>query len=192
MFAPRAPNWANSRNNVYSRPRLRSPTIVLQRNTVSRKWRDANRRGSRASRYSHSAQARSIHRGALPAQPAVHAPLEPVVGRAVAVALDQRPVGGRLSVELRALPEHLAQAEHLRAVRVLRRLAARVVAAVDRHPLAGHHPGRQPEPEPEEVRDGGVQVQGAVRLGAVQEDRDRCDGRNSGYCDCYRTFRPSL
>jgi hypothetical protein len=56
-------------------------------------------------------------------------------------------------------------------VRVVDGFALGVVLAVDGHPFLGDHAGRQPQPEAEEVRGNRVQVQRAVRLGSVQEDR---------------------
>jgi len=44
--------------------------------------------------------------------------------------------------------------------------------AVYRHPLARLHAGREPEPGAEEVGDRRMQVNRAVRLAAVQVDRD--------------------
>ena len=64
----------------------------------------------------------------------------------------------------------------MRAVRVFRLLAFGVVFAVDRRPFFGHLARRQPEPETEEVRRDGVQVERTVRLMAVQKDGDAGNG----------------
>jgi hypothetical protein len=52
-----------------------------------------------------------------------------------------------------------------------------VVFAMDRHPLARHGPGRQPQPEAEEMTHAGIQVYRTVRLVSVQEYR-RCGDRD--------------
>ncbi len=62
-------------------------------------------------------------------------------------------------------------------MRIFFRLAAGVVLAVNRHPLAGDHAGREPEPEAEEVADRGMHRQRTMRLVAVQENRDAGDRR---------------
>jgi len=55
-------------------------------------------------------------------------------------------------------------------------LALGVVLAVDGRPLFGDHASGHPEPEAEEVGSDGVQVQGAVRLVAVQKNGDAGNG----------------
>ncbi len=80
------------------------------------------------------------------------------------------------AVELGAFPEHLLDAEDVRAVRVAFLLALGVVLAVDGRPLLGDHAGGHPEPETEEVRCDRVQIEGAVRGMAVQVDRHTGDG----------------
>jgi hypothetical protein len=79
------------------------------------------------------------------------------------------------AIELAAVQQHGLDAARLRAVRIVDGLALGVVLAVDRHPLLGHHAGGEPEPEAEEVRGNRVQVERAVRLRPVQEDRHRGD-----------------
>ena len=61
-------------------------------------------------------------------------------------------------------------------MRVLRGLDARVVLAMHRHPFARLHAGREPEPEAEEMAHHRMHVERAMRLAAVQVDRDRGDG----------------
>ncbi len=93
-------------------------------------------------------------------------------------------VRGGLAVDLRAAEQYLANAQHLRAMRVFRGLALGVVFAMHRHPLGGDHAGGQPQPETEEMGDRRVQVHAPVRLVAVEvngnaNDRDmresQCD-----------------
>ena len=112
---------------------------------------------------------------ALPAVARVEVALEPVVRRAVAVALHRFLVLRFGAIELGAAPQHFVDALDLRAVRVFFGFALGVVLAVDRHPFLGHHAGAQPEPEAEEMRRNRAQIHGPVRLRAVQEDRDRRD-----------------
>ena len=102
--------------------------------------------------------------------------LHPVVGRAVPVPLERLAVVRLFDVEEHAAPEHAVDPVHLRTVRVLVGLALRVVLAVDRRPLLGHHPGREPQPEPEEVRRQRMQVERAMRLAAMQVDGHPGDG----------------
>ena len=64
----------------------------------------------------------------------------------------------------------------VRAVRVVFGFALGVVFAVNRHPFFGDLPGGQPQPKTEEMRHGCVQIHRAVRLVAVQVDRDTGDG----------------
>ena len=51
-----------------------------------------------------------------------------------------------------------------------------VVLAMNGGPRLGLHAGGQPQPEAEKVTDDGVQLQGPVRLVAVQINRHRRDG----------------
>jgi hypothetical protein len=77
--------------------------------------------------------------------------LDPVVRCAMTVALQGFSVPGLLDVEEDAGPQHPVDADDLRAVRILGRLALGVMLAVDRRPLLGHHAGGQPQPETEEM-----------------------------------------
>mmetsp|Transcript_10425 Transcript_10425/g.42444 ORF Transcript_10425/g.42444 Transcript_10425/m.42444 type:complete len:581 (+) Transcript_10425:6181-7923(+) len=122
-------------------------------------------------------------RHALPAVLAVQVVLNPVIGRAAAVLGNGFSVLGLSTVELGAFGQHLFQATGLRAVRIFLGLALGVVLAVDRHPLTGDHARRHPEPEAEEVRGDGAEIQRTVGLGAMQEDRDRSD-RDVGDNQC--------
>ena len=58
----------------------------------------------------------------------------------------------------------------MRAVRVFSLLALGVVLSVNGRPFFGHLTGGHPQPKTEEVRCDGVQIQGPMRLVAVQED----------------------
>ena len=106
---------------------------------------------------------------------AVEVSLDPVVGSASPIGLERLALHCFGAIQADAGEEHAPDTVDLRAMRILRRFAACVVLAVDGHPLAGHHAGRQPEPESEEMADDRVQRQTPVRLVAVQEDRDARD-----------------
>ena len=67
-------------------------------------------------------------------------------------------------------------AMHMRAVRVFSLLALGVVLAVNGRPLFGHLTGGHPQPKAEKMRCNRVQIQGPVRLMAVQEDGDAGNG----------------
>jgi len=117
---------------------------------------------------------------------AIDIALEPVVGRAVAIALQRVLVHGLGAVQLRTFPHHLADAARLRAMRVFLGFALGVVLAVDRRPLPGHHAGGQPQPEAEKVAGNRVQIERPMGLVTVQEDRHRGDrdvGENEGHDD---------
>ena len=70
--------------------------------------------------------------------------LQPVIGRAAAELLQRLPVLRLSLVQLRTLEQHLFQALYLRAVWIVRGLAAGVVLAVNSHPLAGDDPCAHP------------------------------------------------
>ncbi|MCY1366425.1 hypothetical protein D9M69_533200 [compost metagenome] len=102
--------------------------------------------------------------------------LNPVVRGAVPIPLQRCCVPGLAAIEFRTFQQHSPDAIELRAVRVFRGFAPGVVLAMDRHPLPGHHPGGQPQPEAQEMAGDGMQIEGAMGLVAVQENRDRRDG----------------
>ena len=126
------------------------------------------------------AEERDVDRGEQHDAPFVHrgvdVALQPVVGRPVAVALHRLRLVGFLHIQHDAGEQHLVDAEHLRAVRIVLGLALRVVLAVDRGPLLGDHARGHPQPEAEEMAHDRVHVEGAVRLATVQVDGDACDG----------------
>jgi hypothetical protein len=67
-------------------------------------------------------------------------------------------VQGLFLVELRAFQKHLLQPLDLGAVGIVRRLAPRVMFAVDGDPLAGDNPGGHPQPGATEMPDGGMEI----------------------------------
>src|SRR3546814_3010982 len=75
--------------------------------------------------------------------------LDPVVRTALAVLLDRLTIGTRCAIQLHAVAHNRAQAEHLRAVRILGGFAAGMMLAMNGSPLAGNHRGAQPGPEAE-------------------------------------------
>ena len=117
------------------------------------------------------------HQGhALPGKAGVQVALDPVVGCAVAIALEGVQVFGFFAVQLCAREQHGFDAVHMGAMGVFGLLALGMVFAVNGRPLLGHLAGGQPQPETEKVRGNGVQVQSAVRLVTVQVNRDAGDG----------------
>ncbi len=116
------------------------------------------------------------HTAALPDEAGVEIALDPVIGHATTVALQGFGIATLLHVQLGAGPQHRSQAARLRAVRVLGGFAFGMVLAVHGHPIARLHARGEPQPEPEKVAHGRMQVEGAVRLGAMQEDRHGRDG----------------
>ena len=80
------------------------------------------------------------------------------------------------AVQLGTFEQNGANAMHMRTVRVFGLLALGVVLSVDGRPLFGHLTGGHPQPKTEEMRCDGVQIQGPVRLMAVQEDGDAGNG----------------
>ena len=101
--------------------------------------------------------------------------LQPVVRAPVAVLGDRLRIGRGSPVQLCPFQQQLPDSEDFRAVWILIRLHPGVMLAVHRDPLLGDGPRREPEPEPEEVRKRGMQVERPVRLVAMQVDRDRHD-----------------
>ena len=106
----------------------------------------------------------------------IHLMFDPVIWRAVRIACDQAFAPGRLLVQFGPLPQHLVQAEDLRAMWVLRCLAARMVTAVHRDPFTGDHPSRQPKPKTKKMCRKRVQIERAVRLASMQINGNRNDG----------------
>ena len=52
---------------------------------------------------------------------------------------------------------------------------------MDRGPLFRNHACGEPEPKTKEMRNNGMQIQGAVCLAAMQKDGDRCNSDMSNY-----------
>ncbi len=114
-------------------------------------------------------------RDALPLEAAVQVALDPVVRRAVAELGDGFHVLRFGAVHLAAGQQHGLDAARDGAVRIIDRLALGVVLAVNGGPFLGDHARGEPHPETEEVRRDRTQVQRAVRLAAMQPDRDAGD-----------------
>jgi hypothetical protein len=72
-------------------------------------------------------------------------------------------------------------------VRILFGIALGVVLAVDRSPFLGDLAGGEPQPETEKMTRDRVQLQRAVRLVAVQVDRD-ADDRDVGTARVYEKY----
>ena len=112
---------------------------------------------------------------ALPRVRRIYVALDPVVRRADAVFLHRFKIPGFVAIQFGAFQQDLLDASCLRAVRIVGRFYLGVVLAVDGDPFLGQHAGGQPQPEPEKVRDDGMQVEAAVRLAAMQIDGHRGD-----------------
>ena len=113
---------------------------------------------------------------ALPRVARIDVAFDPVVRRALAVSLHRVGVLRFRTIKLGAAQKHFAEAARLRAVRVFGRFDFRVMLAVDRGPLFGHHTGREPQPEAEKVTDDGMEIERAVRGMPMQIDRHPRDG----------------
>jgi hypothetical protein len=111
----------------------------------------------------------------LPGVAAVDVALDPVVGCANAVFGQGFGVGSFSLVQLDASEQQSLQAAGLRTVRVFFGLALGMVLAVHRDKLFGEHSGADPKPKAEKVRRNRPQIERTMRLGPVQEDRDRRD-----------------
>ena len=93
--------------------------------------------------------------------------LEPVVRTPVVVLGDRLRIRRRSPIQLRPFQQQLLDSEDFRAVRILTGLDAGVMLAVHRDPFLGDGPGREPQPEPEEVGQRRMQVERPVRVVAV-------------------------
>ena len=94
----------------------------------------------------------------------------------MAIALHGFQVLGLLAIQLGTGEQHGLDAIDMRAVRVFCLLALGMVLTVNGGLFFGHLAGGQPQPETEEMRGNGMQVQSAVRLVTVQKNRDTGDG----------------
>jgi len=103
----------------------------------------------------------------------------PVIGRAPAESLKRATIFRFNLVKVGTFPHDFSDAEDLRAVRIVQRLAARVVFAVHRGPFPGRHAGSHPQPETEEMAHQRVQIKRVVCRVPVQIDRN---GGNSDVC----------
>src|SRR5690606_5011585 len=104
--------------------------------------------------------------------PRVHVALQPGVGCSGAERFERIRLHRLFAVQPRAREQDAPDALALRAARVLVALAARMMLAVHRNPLASDHPRRQPEPKTEEMTRRRMQRQCPMSLMAMQEDRD--------------------
>src|SRR5690606_1378629 len=94
------------------------------------------------------------------------------VGRAVAETLDGVGHGGFLAVQFGAAEKYLAYAEYDGRMRIAFALDVGVMLAMNGHPLFRDHACGEPQPETEEMHDCWMEVQAAVRLVTMQEQRD--------------------
>ena len=115
-------------------------------------------------------------RHTLPGKTRVKVVLNPIIGCAVAIAGQGFQVFRFLAVQLSALQQHGFDAVNVGAVWIFGLLTLGVVFAVDGGPFLRHLAGGQPKPETKKMRSDRVQIEGAVRLVAVQVDGDAGDG----------------
>ncbi len=168
------------RARVLGRPVAVSPEVADAVDDARRPERDPGDLRDEDQRARNDAEQHDVggaHQGEAEYRKAgVEVALEPVVGCTVAVAGHRLAVVGFLNVKKHASPEHAIDSDLLRAVRIFNGFAFGVVLAVNRGPLLGHHAGRHPQPQAEEVTRERMQIERAVRLAAVQEHRDADDG----------------
>lgn len=126
----------------------------------------AEQRDVNEKRYSH----------ALPGIACVNVTLDPVVRRAVAIALHGVSVLRFIAIHVDAEAQHVPMTMNYRTVRIIDRFTFRVMFAMDRDPFLSDHAGRKPKPSTEKVRDDGVKIERAMRLGSMQKDGDGGDG----------------
>ena len=107
---------------------------------------------------------------------AVDASLQPVGRRAGPILLVDGRILACVLVQRHAVENHLVDAEDHRAVRIVLGLAVRVVLAMDRDPVLGHHGRGQPQPEAHRMRHDRMQVDATMRLATMQVDRHRKNG----------------
>ena len=93
----------------------------------------------------------------------------------MAVLFERLAVLRFVAVELGALEQHRANAARLRAVRILVGFDLGVMLTMDGHPLLRDHAGGEPQPKTKEMADGRTEIEGAMGLCAMQENRDARD-----------------
>src|SRR5690606_968371 len=76
------------------------------------------------------------------------------------------------AIKLRTFEQNLLQTENLRAVRIALALRERMVLAMHRDPFLGRRTGVHPEPEAEEVPQRRMKITRAMRLLAMEIQRD--------------------
>ena len=100
-----------------------------------------------------------------------HVALEPVVGRALAVLLENPRLANGLPIVERALQDDLAKPLHQRRMRIALAVRERVVLPVAGHPLLRHDRRREPQPHPHRDLGELAERHAAMRLRAMQKQR---------------------
>ena len=126
---------------------------------------------------------------ALPRVTGVDIAFNPIVRGAVAEARHGIQVFGFSTIQLSPLQQHGFDAVNVGAVGVICLLTFGVVLAVNGGPFLSHLARRQPQPKTEEVRSNGVQIQGTVRLVAVQK-HGHADHGDVGHCQGKQHYLP--
>src|SRR5690606_18693671 len=106
--------------------------------------------------------------------------LQPVVRSAVTKSGHGFGILGLYAIQLGADEHDAIDTEDHRRMGIALAFAARMMFAMNGHPLFGDHAGADPQPEPEKMGRDGMQIEPAMRLAAVQEDRDADDGDMRG------------
>ena len=105
---------------------------------------------------------------ALPGVAGIDIALNPIGGATMRVFRMRLWVGGFSLVKLGARQKQSFQAACLWAVRIFLRFAFGVVLAMHAHEIRRFHTRADPQPASKEVRNNRMQIQGAMRHGAVQ------------------------
>ncbi len=96
-------------------------------------------------------------------------PLEPVVGRALAVLIEDSRLANSLSIVERAFENDVPQALHQGAVRVTLAVRESVMLPMARDPLFGDDRGRKPQPNAHWKRGEVMKLDSAMGLRPMQE-----------------------
>ena len=112
-------------------------------------------------------------------------------GRALAVLLEHAGLANGLAIVERALEDDVAKAFDQRAMRIALAISERVMLPVAGDPFLGHDRRGEPQPQAHGKRREVVQAKAAVRLRAMQEQRDAHVGQMTGDHDEKNRHPPS-
>src|SRR5690606_16727040 len=106
----------------------------------------------------------------------VNVALHPVVGRAATELPLNLRIARNCLIKLGAFEQDFLEAENDRAVRIFRRLAARMVLAMHGDPLAGDDARAHPQPESEDMPECGMQIEAPMGRVPVKIERYAHEG----------------